>query len=206
LFIGLLAVYLEKPYQFFSSMRTKVQPLFIKVDIPGGKPEEVAYLIHGAPFELHCTFEHYSAALLHNPIPVGKWNWLKCWHAIDPKGVFEGTSNYYQPYVEVFLYHKPWFKAFWWLWLTKGWAQRMKIQLKVEFPNVIEQDILLALHHQDFEVNAVMNSATSVESPVMLTPDLNRLKLGIRINLESPRFSMPTMSINPNSLQKDLSL
>ncbi len=187
-------------------MVSKAQPLLIKVDIPGGKPEEVAYLIHGAPFEFHCTFEHYAAALIHNPIPVGKWNWLKCWHAIDPKGVFEGTANYYQPYVEVFLYHKPWFKAFWWLWLSKGWAQRMKIQLKVEFPNVIEQDILLALHHQDFEVAAVMKSAPSVHSPVTLTPDLNRLQLGFKLHQDAPRFSMPSMVINPNSLQKDLNI
>ena len=187
-------------------MRTKVQPLLIKVDIHGGKPEEVAYLIHGAPFELHCSFGQYAAALIHNPIPVGKWNWLKCWHSINPQGVFEGTANYYKPYVEVFLYHKPWFKAFWWLWLSKGWAQRMKIQLKVEFPNVIEQDILLALHHQDFEVADVMKSAPSVQSPVTLTPDLNRLQLGFRLNLDAPCFSMPTMVINLNSLQKDLSL
>ncbi|MBM3455658.1 MAG: hypothetical protein FJX80_10985 [Bacteroidetes bacterium] len=185
-------------------MATKVQPLLIKVDIPGGKPEEVAYLIHGAPFELHCTFERYGAALIHNPIPVGKWNWLKCWHSINPQGVFEGTANYYQPYVEVFLYQKPWFKAFWWLWLTKGGAQRMRIQLKVEFPNVIEQDLLLELHHQDFEVAEVMKSAPSVQPPVTLTPDLDRLKLGFRLNLDAPRFSMPTMIINPNSLQKDL--
>ena len=82
----------------------------------------------------------------------------------------------------------------------------MKIQLKVEFPNVIEQDILLALHHQDFEVAEVMKSAPSVHSPVTLTPDLNRLQLGFKLHQDAPRFNMPTMVINPNSLQKDLNL
>jgi len=76
----------------------------------------------------------------------------------------------------------------------------------VEFPNVIEQDILLELHHQDFEVAEVMKSAPSVQSPVTLTPDLNRVQLGFRLNLDVPRFSMPNMVINLNSLQKDLNL
>jgi hypothetical protein len=187
-------------------MATKIQPLLINVDIPGGKPVENAWFIHGTPFEFHCNFEYYAAALIHNPIPVGKWNWLKCWHAMDPKGVFTGTANYYEPYAEIFLFHKPWFKGFWWLWATKGGAQKLRIELKVEFPNVIEQDILLAIHHHDLEVAAVMNSAPSVESPIPLTPDINRLKFGFRLNLEPPHFSMPTMSINPNSLQEDLNL
>lgn len=115
-------------------MSTKAQLLLIKVGIPERKPEKTAYLIHGAPFELHCKLERYGAVLINNPIPVGKWNWWKCWHAVDPKGVFEGTANYYQPFVGIFLYQKPCFKAFWWLWFAKGGVQRMKIKLKGGIP------------------------------------------------------------------------
>jgi len=62
------------------------------------------------------------------------------------------------------------------------------------------------LRYDDDQVAAVMKSAPSVQSPVTLTPDLGLLQLGFRLNFDAPRFSMPTMVINLNCLQKDLNL
>lgn len=185
-------------------MINESHPCLIKVDLPNGKTQRIAYLIHGTNFELHCKFEGFKAMFIYNPIPVGKWNWPKNWHRVDPEGIFGGKANFYQPYLEIYLYRKPWFQGFWWLWATKGGAQKLRIELKVEFPNVIEQDILLAIHHRDLKVAEVMDHAPSVSPPITRIPVLSRLNFGLRLAPQTPVFSMPRMNVNHRAIQKDL--
>ncbi len=113
---------------------------------------DVGYLIHGAPFELAFNMDPSVRIAIWNPRKLEPWFynkdfWTDQLHFIRGKSVYRGISNYYKPYVI--------------LWKWNHWnllsLRRIKIYLKIEFPNTIVPQV--ALNEQMLDIVRLMNAS-----------------------------------------------
>jgi hypothetical protein len=178
--------------------------LLIEAGLNSGKPswmygpQDVAYLIHGSPFDLHLNYSEFRTVLVHQRIPGGKGFWNQDWQIVHGKGVFKGLGNYYRPFVD--LYFFKWSPKFprWFYVINRFWVSTRRIKLKIEFPNVINQDISLNLHHRILSLIPLMSKVQSVQEPSCDVPEIRLFRSNLKFNTQAFQINYP--SIVPNKV------
>lgn len=118
-----------------------VESPFVKID-----GNDQGYLIHGAPFTLSFHFPGATVVWVHNPLPKTRridWPmWVRGWHRCKATDQWTGTANYYHPFLQI--------RTLSWHQFWKSGAFRFR--LKIDFPNVLAQDVHSHLRAQEIDI------------------------------------------------------